>query len=85
MRNSMKHAEHDGIKTSRCYCDIKISSRLGTCTDCLQNYRSEKGESRLTNSPTKNVSQVKNKESKPKNSPKLQMFANRKHIFKPTW
>ena len=33
----------------------------------------------------KNVSHVKNKESKPKNLPKLQMFANRKHIFKPTW
>lgn len=29
MRNSMKHAEHDGIKTSRRYCDIKIFSRLG--------------------------------------------------------
>ena len=49
MRNSMKHAEHDGIKTSRCYCDIKIFLCLGTCTDCLRNHRSEKGESRLTN------------------------------------
>lgn len=81
----MKHAEHDVIKMSRRYCDIKISSRLGTCTDYLRNYRSEKGESRLTNTPTKNVSQVKNKESKPKNSPKLQMLENRKHVFKPTW
>lgn len=37
MRNSMKHAEHDGIKTSKRYCDIKIFSRLGTCTACLSN------------------------------------------------
>ena len=63
MRNSMKHAEHDGIKTSRRYCDIKISSRLGTCTDCLRNYTSEKGESRLMNSPTKTCHMLKTKKA----------------------
>ena len=30
-RNGTKHAEHDGIETSRCYCDILRERRERNC------------------------------------------------------